>query len=330
MQKGLKMGKARDYIPALKYGNKILPSDLAGMLDLPTVGQIIYVDPTNGSDTANSGTEQNDAYATVTQAYAQAVSGQHDVVLISPTGGTGRTTEPTNITWAKRFTHLIGSAAPTQTNPRAGLSWGLLASGACFTQTNNGNIFRGLTIATFADNNVLFDQQGDYNWFGNVHFLGIGNDTTGDDTAGRSLVLTSAEENTFDSCTIGTDTVTRSAANASLESTGTCARNVFRNTYFPVFADAATPVFVKAATGNCNERFLVFEDCKFLNAVNGSSTTLTVGMDIGATGNGTIFILGGGTVFHGCTDIADTYTNLYTNIPTVGTANQGMAVIVAT
>jgi len=321
---------ARNDIPTLKYGNKILPNDLAGMLGLPTVNDIFYVDPTNGSDTANSGTEQNDAYATVTKAYAMATSGKHDVVLVSPTGGTGRTTEPAAITWAKRFTHLIGSAAPTKDSPRAGLAFGALGGNDCFTLSENGNIFSNIMVATYADNNVLFNMTGDYNNFNGVHFAGIGDDTAGDDTAARSLVLTGSAHNLFDDCTIGVDTVTRSAANASLELTGTCPRNVFRNTYFPVWADNAGVLFVKADTGNCFERYLVFEDCKFMNSPQGSSTTMTIGMDLSTTGNGTVYLVGQNTIIHGVTDIANNYTDLYTNIATVGTANQGMAVIVAT
>jgi hypothetical protein len=323
------MGNARDFIPALNYGNKILPSDLAGMLNLPTVGNIIYVDPTAGSDTANGGTAQNDAYATVKKAYDQAVSGQHDVILISPTGGTGRTTEAQAIVWNKRFTHLIGSAAPTQTNPRAGMSFSDLAGAVCFTLTNNGCIFQNITIASFTDNNVLFKlTSAHYNYFGNVHFAGIGNDTTGDDTAGRSLVLSASEENTFEGCTLGLDTVTRSVANASLELTGSCARNIFRNCLFPIFADNAGALFVKADTGNCNERFLIFENCIFTNPTNGSSTTLTIAMKLSATGNGFIYLKD--CMVKGVTDWTDVYTDLFVNMPVVNTANQGFAIIAAT
>lgn len=322
------MGNARDYIPALKYGNKILPSDLAGMLNLPTVGNIIYVDPTAGSDTANGGTSQTDAYKTVGKAYSMATSGQHDVILVSPTGGTGRTTETGAITWAKRFTHLIGSAAPTQTNPRAGVSFPALGGSTCFTLTENGCIFQNITIATFADNNVLFEVQGDYNYFGNVHFAGIGDATAGDDTAARSLLLTAAEENTFEGCTIGLDTVTRTGANASLELTGSCPRNVFRNCLFPIFTDAADPLFVKADTGNCNERFLIFENCIFTNPTNGSSTTLTKAMKLSATGNGFIYLKD--CMVKGVTDWTDVYTDLFVNMPVVNTANQGFAIIAAT
>jgi len=47
------MKRYRDYAPALRYGAKITPDDIAGMLGLPYVDNIFYVDPTNGSDSAN-------------------------------------------------------------------------------------------------------------------------------------------------------------------------------------------------------------------------------------------------------------------------------------
>src|SRR3990167_7569962 len=119
------MGKARNYIPALAFGHKIMPEDLAGMIGLPYVGDIFYVDATAGSDTANSGTSQNNALATISAAYDKTATNQHDVVVIVPTGGTGRTAETTAITWANSRTHLIGNAAPVRQNVRAGMGFGV-------------------------------------------------------------------------------------------------------------------------------------------------------------------------------------------------------------
>ena len=140
--------------------------------------------------------------------------------------------------------------------------------------------------------------------------------------------ITGSGEHIFTNCTIGVDTVARSDANASLELTGSCPRNQFINCDFPIYADAATPVFVKASTGNCNERFLKFDGCLFLNAVDGSSTTLTVGMTVGATGNGVIIMRD--SWMRGATDMCNTYTNVYVTNPTVNTANQTFPVIAAT
>ena len=114
----------RDVLPGFKEGLvKVGPNEIAGMLGLPYVGDIFYVDATAGSDTANAGKSADDALATVAAAYNLTTSGAHDVIIIVPTRGTGRTAETTAITWANNFTHLVGNAAPVRQNVRAGVSF---------------------------------------------------------------------------------------------------------------------------------------------------------------------------------------------------------------
>ncbi len=314
--------------PTLALGYKIRPQDIAGLVGIPHVGNIFYVDPTNGNDTTNAGKRQDDAFATVGKAEDKTTAAQHDVVVMAPEGGSGRTSETATIAWDKRFTHLIGSAAPTQVNARAGMGFAASISPG-ITFSNNGSIFRNFTVATFEDNNVLASVTGNVNYFGGVHFIGMGNATAGDDVAGRSVTLTAAEENVFDGCTFGIDTVTRGgAANSSLELTGNCPRNIFRNSLFPMFADGATVTWVLANTGNCYERFLLFENCKFLNPDNASSTTLTVGMTLSSTGNGDIYMSGEDYMWRGATDLASDYTNLYSTASIRDTQDAGVAIAI--
>src|SRR3990167_3280150 len=300
------MSKARNYMFGLGAGGfKWDANDLAGMVGLPSVGDIFYVDPGAGSDSANGGKDRDDAYATLTQAHTAMSADNNDIVIIDASSATGRTSEAAALTWSKRRTHVIGSGPSRRINSRQGVSFGASISPGLTISGNNCS-FSNISIATFSDNNNLVEITSDYNTFNNVHFQGIGDDTAGDDTAARSLLLTASEENEFYNCTIGLDTVTRSAANASLELTGSCARNKFISCDFPIYADAATPVFVKADTGNAYERFLTFENCYFNNPVDGSSTAMTVGMDLSATGNGQVVLFN--SYFTGCTDIANDFT----------------------
>ena len=73
------MGKARDYIPALKFGNKIYPEDLA-------VGNpwadYWYVDGDNGSDSANNGSAVDKPTKTIQKAVDNAAEG--DVIFVRP------------------------------------------------------------------------------------------------------------------------------------------------------------------------------------------------------------------------------------------------------
>ncbi len=256
---------------------KILPQHVAGMLGLPYVGNVIYVDPTAGSDTANSGTSQNDALKTVVAAEDKTVSGKHDVVIIAPTGGSGRTAETSQLVWDKRFTHLIGSAAPTYINPRAGIGFGSGVSTPSMTISNNGCIFRNITIAQFNDveSNVMVKVTGNENYFGGVHFAGTGNALTGDDAAASCVTLSAAEENLFEGCTFGLDTVVRTAANASLRLEGLSKRNAFHDCLWISAIDASAPFHVLAATQGV-ERWAWFKRCTFINAdISGGVSTMT-------------------------------------------------------
>jgi len=299
------MGNASDYIPALKFGHKIYPQDLAGMLGLPYVGNVFYVDPTAGSDSANSGKDQNNAFATVAAAYAACTSGQHDVVLLSPTGGSGRTAETTAITWAKRFTHLVGNAAPTAQDPRAGLNFSGTAGVAAgsLSITENGCLFKNITLTGTDDVNVPVSITGDYNSFIGVDFKGALNATSGDDTASRALVLTGAQENYFGGCTFGQDTIMRSAANATIEFASAASRNVFEGCRFIAAIDAATPVHVLFTGTSAIDRWVEFKDNSFYSFSANDGTAMTACMNLSAqTATGHVLVTGLPFLSTGITD----------------------------
>ena len=201
------MGKARDYIPALKFGHKIYPEDLAGMIGLPSVGDIWYVDPGKTSGVSGSGRTKEDAFLTVAEGLAATTADQDDVVLITPSSSTGRTNEVVAIDWNKRRTHLIGSTAPTMFNPRAGMSFSSAVVSPCLTISTRSCIFKNMTWSNMQDVNVTVEMTSDYNYYEGIHFAGMGNATAGDDTSARVVRLNGSGENTFNGCTFGLDTV---------------------------------------------------------------------------------------------------------------------------
>lgn len=330
------MQLANTVYPEFRNGAmKWLASDVLGAGTYAQVGNVWYVDAVNGSDTANNGTAWNKAFATLYAAHNAATTNNYDVIIVAPAGtgsGTG-TNESVYGAWtfSKSLITVIGSSAPTSVSPRSRVLWntaGQSTSSALLTVSGSGNSFLNIQFGTFVDNNILVTVTGDRNFFQSVHFAGIGDATAGDDTAARSLVLSGAGECRFIDCTIGLDTVARSVANASLELTGSCERNRFENCLFPAFVDNAGALFIIATTGNCYERFVIFDRCLFLNAVDGSSTTMTAGISNGGTGNGTVFMRD--CWMRGATDQCNTYTNVYVTNPTVNTANQTFPVINAT
>lgn len=320
------MGKARDYSPALAEGHKIYPEDLAGMLGLPSVGNVFYVDPGTGSD-SDSGTTRTSALATVGAAYDKLTADQDDVVVICGSTSTGRTAETAVITWAKRRTHIVGNGPLRKVNPRNGIgaSYSGGSTTPVFKVTATNCSFTNISIASFTDNDILVEVTAGNNTFNNVHFQGIGHATPAGETGARCLLITGAGENEFYNCVFGLDTVTRTAANATVEITGSSARNRFVGCDFVVFTSDAGVVHVKADTGNAFERFLLFENCLFLNADLDSSTALTVNMDLSATGNGTVFLKDSWS--KGATDWTNTFSHLFVTMPLADTDEGGLTKI---
>lgn len=303
---------------------KVYPQHMAGFLGLPAVGNIFYVDPSAGSDTANDGSSATNALATVATAYGKAVSGNHDVILINPTGGTGRTSETTAISWAKRFTHLVGNAAPTMQDARAGISFG---TGGSLTVSENGCLFQNITFNGTADINVPVTISGDYNSFLGVDFKGSLNDTTGDDAAGRALYLNGAQENYFGNCTLGADTFTRSTTNATLELANAASRNFFDNCDFRMFVDNAGPVHVLFTGTSAIDRDLVFRNPSFYSISANNATPVTAVMDLSAqTVTGHVRMLGT-YVSQGATDWeASASSRIFMQPATATTTALGLAV----
>ena len=298
------MGKARAYIPALQFGHKIYPEDIAGLLGLPVVGSIFYVDPSGGSDTANSGSEADNALKTVAAAYAKMTSGKNDTVVIAPTGGTGRTAETSLITWGKRFAHIIGASAPTAQDTRAGMNFAG-ASGtatASLTISENGCLFKNLTLTGTDDVNVPVTITGDYNSFLGVDFKGMLNATTGDDTAARSLLLSGAQENYFGGCTFGHDTTMKSAANGTLEFASASSRNVFEDCKFVMAADATSPYHVLFSGTNSVDRWVEFEDTVFYAFYTNHADQPTHVFDLGTQTATADVILSGNSMHVGFDD----------------------------
>lgn len=316
--------KYRDYAPALKYGAKIYPEDIAGMIGLPSVGNIYYVDP--GKTTSGSGLSQEDAVKTLAEAYALMIADNDDVAVIAPSSSTGRTSESASITWAKRRTHVVGNG-PLRTGwNRAGVSFASTATTPSFTVSATNCSFTNIMLYQPEDINVLVNVSAAYNTFNYVHFAGIANTTTGNDTAGRCLVITEADDNHFNNCMFGIDTVLNSAANALVELIGNTAvaRTQFNDCIFSTVTDDAGVRWVLFTGAYSSEVYTLFRNCLFLNT-RGGTTTMTVGITDPASVNGKIII--DNSWWLGATDLCSTVANVYINSNVVATADGGNLIV---
>ena len=322
------MGKFSDYAPALKYGNKIYPEDIAGMLGLPSIGNVFYVDP--GKSVSGGGRSADDAFKTLAEAYAAMVADNDDVVIIAPTSSTGRTTEAAAIDWAKRRTHIIGNGPLRRGWNRAGVSFGSAVVSPCFTVSATNCSFTNIMFYVSNDINVLVNISAAYNTFNFCHFAGIANATTGNDTAARDVVITEADDTQFNNCMFGIDTITNSAANALVEHIGNTAvaRTQYNNCLFSTTTDDAGVRWMLFTGAYSSEVYTILTDCLLLNT-RGGTTTMTVGLTVPASVNGRIIM--NNCWWLGCTDLVDVVTNIYTNNPVVDATggDQGTLVVQA-
>lgn len=275
-------------------GVNIAPFNIPTLMPMSSKGTAFFVDPVNGND-GMSGLDLANAVKTVPRAYQLCTAGRGDVVFLFNDGnltGCARLTEL--LTWSKANTHLIGICAPAAISQRARISetsgqsatfpllFKLDAPG-CMIQ--NIQFFKGGSFDE--DSNCIeVTTNAQRCYFGNVHIAGMGNATPALRAGSMSLKLIGAE-NVFDGCTIGVDTTTH-GANSEVVIAGTgssgAARNIFRNCLFPTYTSSASKLWVSAAASTF-DRWILFEGCTFINAIQSGSTTMTSAMSITGTGS---------------------------------------------
>lgn len=269
---------------------------------IPFTGTNWFVDPANGSD-ANTGKSPSKAFATLYKAHAMATAGNNDVVYLigdGSTTGTARlstalaasvdsTATAGTLNWTKNATHLIGITAPAMIAQRARIAppsgtytQATFNSGNFVVVTASGCLFQNFSLfngfSTGGTNQICWTDNGSRNAYYNVDFGGMGDAASAADTGSRSLKIGSggSGENLFVECVIGLDTVSRGAANASLEFAGGTPRNIFKRCVFPLDASAATPLSILGTGAACMDRFQLFEECSFINAMSSGATAQTV------------------------------------------------------
>lgn len=241
-------------------------------------GKVIFVDPANGSDSA-TGRTPTLAVATLPVGYGKLTANQNDVLYYIQGSSGANLTEP--LIWAKDYTHFIGLGAPTHVaqrcrifNTAGATPDAAFASSALLKITAKGCIFKNLYLFQGADKTTEKYYSvwvtGGRNYFENIHFAGMGATASTSNAANAgstSLFLDGAEENLFQACTIGVDTIVRgsSADNSQLLIDGACKRNEFRDCKFVSYSETTTHAIVKLADATAIDRYLIFRNCIFSN-----------------------------------------------------------------
>ncbi|TFH46936.1 MAG: hypothetical protein E4H01_09135 [Lysobacterales bacterium] len=294
--------------------------------------------------------------ATLYQAHAKMTSGNNDVCVLIGNGAAGgsarlsaalatsidSTATVGTLLWTKNACHLIGTGAPTMVGQRARIAppsgtYTVTTFGAAafITVSGAGCIFSNISVfngfSTGGAAQIAWTDTGQRNYYENMNIYGMADTTSAADAGSRSLKIGSGGngEHTFVNCVIGGDTVTRGAANASLEFAGATPRNTFKGCVFPMSASAATPLFGIGTGAGCVDRYQLFDNCIFINAMDSGATALTGAFTLPASAGGSLVmkncsLVGDGSANWG-TD-ATTLAQMYVDgaAPTAGTS--GLAV----
>lgn len=301
------------------------------------LSKAIHVAPRTGGN-GKSGNHQNPV-RTIAAALALTQDKRGDVIHLYEEGNSASDT--TNylseaLDWSKSNTHLIGHHAGGMVAGRARISQTSTATGVSplITISGSGNRFENLHIFQGVDDatsKYCVKVTGERNYFKNCHIAGIGHNTM--DVAGNYDLYISGGENMFENCVIGLDTIARgTAANWNIEfaagENGAPARTIFKNCIISAYAEANTHEFLKIPSGGI-DRYVLFENCIFINPIDAGATNMTEAFDIHASAGGSVILknptLLGATDWEGGTPSGNTVID--GAAPTA--ASSGLAVNVA-
>ena len=274
-----------------------------------TQGNVIHLKPGNGDD-GNMGTDpKEDAVATWTRALALVEADKNSIVYVySEDNSASGTTDyqSATLTLNKDGVKYIGVNSGNlfaQRSRIAQLSTALavgplvtFSASNCFM--SNISVYHGVDDSTSGV--AAISVTGDRNHFYRCHFAGIGHDTM--DTGNNCSLSLTGDENLFEECVIGLDTISRGTASNSeiyFPAAGDANRNVFKNCIITTFAGAATHQFIVTGAGSLS-RFQLFDNCTFVNDVAATASTMTEAFDVSATQGGSIVLKD--CVLVGCTE----------------------------
>lgn len=316
-------------------------------VNIGATGSVFYCDPVNGLDTNNGLAPQNGPVGSgigpvqsLAGGYALLVSGRNDTLVLIGNGASSGSARITTFTWAKSATRLIGICAPSAISQRARIAnpttSGLTVTANFFTVSGNGCLFQNLSFfqgagagQTGIAAEILMTITGQRNVFVNCDFEGMG-DSTGATDAGSRCVLISGggQENLFQHCNFGLDTVTRTNANASVEVSGGGPRNIFEDCTFPFLSSDGLQYAFLANAAAALDRWVLFKRCNVIATNAGSGVAIAQAFKLAASVGGILCLDSLSGMFN-VTAIGDATTKAQVFV-SGGTATNGVKGVVAT
>ncbi len=308
---------------------------------LPAIrGTYFFVDPYQGSD-GNRGITRDKAFAGLEKAYAACTSGRGDGIVLMSGGTTAAETSAAltaSITWSKHGITVVGIAAPTYQFQRARVT-NLAASTALanlMTISGSNNRFINMMLINEGSGAAALGGvaiTGARNYFNNVHFAGTTHGTPAVLTGTYSLSFSGAEENTFDACVLGTDTVDMDGSQADtgiIKFASLTGRALFRNCLIQSYWSYANSTcgLIHMIGGDCIMRHVIFDGCIMANYKTGLlATNDPASAFVGTAPNNGAFLLKDCALLgYTSWDSATGNDRVYCSMPVV-TAAGGIAVV---
>lgn len=281
-------------------------------------GNWYYCDPTNGNAN-NDGLTPTTAVSSLDTAYGFCRDGYNDGVIFL--GGATSYQPSAAMTWSKSFCHLIGA---TNSLPGMGQRARIVGTSGndlsvLFTLSGSGCLISNIQFFDGKDSaadGACVLVSGSRNHLVNCFVAGMGDATaSGPATrAGSYSLKVSGSENTVTNCTVGLDTIERTAANSELIVSGV--RNRFIGCEFRSNSTTAGKFLVKIDNSGGDLRDTQFEDCLFFNYSSNWATGITDAFDMPSGGSTHYVIMRGDNVFVGVgMGVADTVTRIYSAAP---------------
>jgi len=245
-----------------------------------TTGNVYYCDPVNGLDT-NDGQTPNAVplsgghgpVQTLQAGYNLLRNSYNDVLVLIGNGtSSGSARLSATFTWAKNAAHLVGVCAPSAISQRARIAptLAVAAFASFFVVSGNGCLFQNLSwfqgFNAGVAASICLTISGTRNAFLNCDIEGMGDATSATSSTSRCVLIT-ADENYFNHCNIGLDTVERTGANASVEIQNGAARTIFENCTFLFWSSDGLQYGLLAAAAASFDRFVFFKGCNFIAGV---------------------------------------------------------------
>lgn len=262
---------------------------------------------------------------TIAAAYAETLTNRNDVIFLSANGTSNKVTAM--LTVANNRVHFIGldpvgrkiGARSLISNTGAGVATDV----SMVKVTGTGCSFRNIKFSnnwTVTENLSAMLDYGANTYFENCDFENLGSAHLTNNAA-ASLILAGAES-IYKNCTLGEDTllITSTGGQAVLIKKGTSARAatrcVFENCIFQTYTSDTTHVFVRVNAAGDVDRYVSFDDCKFMNTGAGATSGVSLAVVAATPGS-----MAGGLFFNRPAVFrAD-------NLATVGVGNTGVFVV---